>query len=305
MHSKLLGLVAASFVLGAWAADARAQYSVPSQASRSADELVIATGGSTEIVRRRAPAIPWELGASLNFITSEASLGDKELALTDIVLLRLHSRVAVGRYEVFVGTDILPKQPSYTDEHVWQGSLAGVKAGVNENISVWARGQLGPLLDKSGSWFSADAAAQYRYKLQSFLFFESALGASHTQLRFDDSVGSTYFVDEVFTTLGLAMRDDEQGKFGLWLNFDYYYPVFHRPTIDNPDPETLGVLDPQPRVNIHLGALGAITDTVSLFIDLSILDRGDLEREITTMPFLNTGFDQTQFVIGFMRHFGG
>ncbi len=305
MPRLCLGLITAAAILGALATNAEAQYSVPSQASRSADELVVATAGRTEIVRRAKPSIPWELGASLNFITSEDSLGDQPLALTDIALLRLHSRVSIGRYELFAGADVLPKQPSYTDEHVWQGALAGLKTGINKNISVWGRGQVGPLLDKAGVWFSADAAAQYRYELQDILFFESSLGASHTQLQFDSEVGSAYYLDEVFTTLGLALRDPDRGRFGVWLNFDYYFPVFHRPTVENPDSQTLGALDPQPRVNIHMGALGAITDTVSLFIDFAILDRGDLEAPRTTMPFLNTGFDQRQIVIGFMRHFGG
>lgn len=309
MHVRLLGLLAIAVLITAWANDAQAQYSVPSQASRSSDssdsvQLVSRTNESM-MIPREPPSLPWELGASLNFITSEESLGGKKLALTDVMLLRLHSMVSLGRYEIFAGTDILPKQPSYTDEHVWQGSLVGVKAHVNENISVWARGQGGPQLDKAGYWLGGDAAAQYHYKLQEFLFFESALGLAHTHLLFKEDVGRAYFIDEVFTTVGLALRDPDHGKFGVWLNFDYYYPVFGRPTNENPDPNTLGSLDPQPRVNVHLGAVGAITDNVSLFVDYSILDRGDLEEFTTTMPILNSGFDQSQIIFGFMRHFGG
>lgn len=304
MHVRLFGLLATTLILTAWASDASAQYSVPSQASRSSDEVEIAYGDSA-IVKREETSLPWEIGASLNFVTSEESLGGQELALTDVVLLRLHTMVSLGRFELFAGTDILPKQPSYTNEHVWQGSLAGIKTVINKNISVWARGQVGPQLDKAGYWLGGDAAAQYRYELQDILFFESSLGAAHTQLLFEQDVGRAYFVDEIFTTVGLALRDPDHGKFGVWLNFDYYYPVFHRPTNDKPDPQTLGSLDPQPRVNVHLGALGAITDNVSLFIDYSILDRGDLEEATTTMPILNAGFDQSQIIFGFMRHFGG
>lgn len=304
MHARLLGLLTATVIIAAWVGDAQAQYSVPSQASRSADELQIAYG-DTEIVKREQNSLPWEIGASLNFITSEESLGGEELAFTDVMLLRLHTMVSLGRFELFAGTDILPKQPSYTNEHVWQGSLAGLKTVVNENISVWARGQGGPQLDKAGYWLGGDAAAQYHYELQDVLFFESALGFAHSHLLFEEDVGRAFFVDEVFTTVGLALRDPDDGKFGVWLNFDYYYPVFHRPTNGNPDPQTLGSLDPQPRVNVHLGAVGAITDNVSLFVDYSILDRGDLEEATTTMPILNTGFDQSQIIFGFMRHFGG
>ncbi len=305
MHARL-SLLAIPLIIGAWAGDATAQYSVPSQASRSSDEVQIAYGNDTEIVKRpEQRSLPWELGASLNFITSsEESLGGRKVALTDVMLLRLHAMISLGRFELFAGSDILPKQPSYTNEHVWQGSLAGLKTVVNKNISVWARGQGGPQLDKAGFWLGGDAAAQYHYELQDVLFFESSLGFAHTHLLFKEDVSRQFFVDEVFTTVGLALRDPDRGKFGVWLNFDYYYPVFHRPTNGNPDPQTLGSLDPQPRVNMHIGAVGAITDTVSLFVDYSILDRGDLEEPTTTMPILNSGFDQRQIIFGFMRHFG-
>lgn len=305
MHAKLIGFLAASLVLGAWAATAHAQYSVPSQASRSgSDDAMEIASSPIEMVKRKPPALPWELGASLNFVTSEESLAGEKLAFTDVMLLRLHALVSLGRFDVFAGTDILPKQPSYTNEHVWQGSLAGFRTNIDKNISVWARGQGGPQLDKAGFWASADAAAQYRYELQDVLFFESSLGFAHTHLFFKEDVGRKYFLDEVFTTVGLALRDPDHGKFGVWLNFDYYYPIFSRPTNGNPDPVTLGSIDPQPRVNMHLGALGAITDNVSLFVDYSILDRGDLETANTTLPVLNTGFDQRQIIFGFMRHFG-
>ncbi len=311
MHTKLFGLIATTLILGGMATEASAQYSVPSQATRANDtsddkrrNLEIAHG-TDEIVYRESPALPWEIGASLNFVTSEESLGNQKLAFTDVMLLRLHSKIALGRFEIFAGSDILPKQPSYTNEHVWQGSLAGFRTAIDESLSVWLRAQGGPQLDKAGFWAGADMAAQYRYELQDVLFFESALGLAHTQLFFKEEVGRKYFVDEVFTTVGLAIRDPDDGEFGVWLNFDYYYPVFHRPTSENPDPETLGSLDPQPRVNMHIGALGAITDNVSLFVDYSILDRGDLETQVTTLPVLNTGFDQRQIIFGFMRHFGG
>ncbi|MCP4446145.1 MAG: hypothetical protein GY811_12485 [Myxococcales bacterium] len=305
MQARYLGIFVALILVTGSAAKASAQYSVPSQATRSSSNPIEIARGPIEAVRRKPPQLPWEIGTSLTFVTSKESLTGQELAFTDVMLLRLHAMVSLGRFEVFGGTDILPKQPSYTNEHIWQGSLAGVRTVLDKNISVWARGQGGPQLDKSGFWAGADAAAQYRYELQDVLFFETALGLSHTHLFFKEDVGREYFLDEVFTSVGLALHDPGHGKFGMWLNFDYYYPVFHRPTTGTPDPETLGALDPQPRVNMHIGALGAITENVSLFIEYSILDRGAQETETTTLPVLNTGFDQRQIIFGFMRHFGG
>lgn len=90
----------------------------------------------------------------------------------------------------------------------------------------------------------------------------------------------------------------------MWFNVEYFYPVVGGPAIDSGDP-VRGGLDPQPRVNMHLGALAAITNNVDLFLDFSILDRGDLEDGPTTLPILNGGFAQRQIVMGFMRRFGG
>lgn len=124
MQAKLVGLFCAlGFLTGA--GDAIAQYSVPSQASRSnehssEDETRNIAGGQQVSGNYIAkdPGTPWELGASLNFVTSDESLGGKKLDFTDIMLLRLHALVVLGNYELFAGSDILPKQPSYT--HVVQ-----------------------------------------------------------------------------------------------------------------------------------------------------------------------------------------
>lgn len=302
MGSKLVGLLCALATL-TFAGEARAQYSVPSQAS-SADEseLLIATGRPPPVIAKE-PSLPWEIGASLNFLTSD-NLGMERLEFTDLVLLRLHALMSLGRYDLFMGSDVLPKQPSYTNELVWQGALAGMRTTLGEKNAAWIRAQGGPQLGRDGYWFSAEAAAQYRYALQRELFFESTLGWSHSQLSFKEDVDRLFYVEEVFTTVGLALRDPRHGKFAVWLNFDYYLPVLSGPDVNNPDPLTGNALDPQPRVNFHVGALGAITKTVDLFVEYSILDRGDLENRATTLPILHRGFDQKEIIFGFMRHFG-
>lgn len=304
MLPKLVGLLCALCIL-APAGESYAQYSVPSQAS-SADEteLIIATGRPPAEVPKKK-SLPWEVGASLNFITSAASLGNKKLAFTDVMLLRLHALMSLGRYDLFMGSDVLPKQPSYTNELVWQGALAGVRTTLGDKNSAWIRGQGGPQLDRNGYWFSAEAAAQYRLALQKVLFFESSLGWSHTQLNFKNDVDRFFFLEEVFTQVGIAIRDPRKGEFAVWLTFDYYLPVLGGPDKDDPDPLSGNALDPQPRVNLHVGALGAVTRNVDLFVEYSILDRGDLEDPMTTLPILHAGFDQKQIVFGFMRHFGG
>jgi hypothetical protein len=289
-----------------WASDAWAQYSVPSQASRSNEDsvLLVQHAGYGEPIIAKDHAIPWEIGASLNFLTSEASLGDEKLAFTDVMLLRLHALVSLGDYELFVGSDLLPKQPSYTNELVWQGSLAGVRTSFGPSWSAWLRAQGGPQLAREGYWMSADAAAEHQYALQRELFVESSLGWSHSQLKFKGDVDRPFFVAEAFAKIGLALRDPRHNKFAVWLNFQYFYPILSGPDSASPDLRR-GHLAPQPRVNMHMGALGAITENVDLFVEYSILDRGDLEDAPTTLPILNGGFDQRQILFGFMRHFGG
>ncbi len=301
----ILAALLSLLVTLAFTATSHAQYSVPSQASSvDSDEILIATGIIKSAPEKKERSLPWEIGASLNFLTSAPSLGGEQLAFTDVMLLRLHALMSLGRYDLFMGGDLLPKQPSYTNELVWQGALVGMRTSLGESSAAWVRAQGGPQLGRNGYWLNAEAAAEYRYALQRELFFESSLGWSHSQLSFKEDVDRLFFVEEVFTKVGLALRDPRRGKFAVWLNFDYYLPVVSGPGPDDADPLTGASLDPQPRVNVHLGALGAITKTVDLFVEYSILDRGDLEDPTTTLPILHRGFDQKQIIFGFMRHFG-
>ena len=108
MRWKFIALVCALGTLP-FTRESQAQYSVPSQAS-SADEseLKIATG-RPPVIAKDDPSLPWEVGASLNFLTSAPSLGGEKLAFTDLMLLRLHALVSLGRYDLFMGSDVLPK----------------------------------------------------------------------------------------------------------------------------------------------------------------------------------------------------
>ncbi len=268
-----------------------AQYSIPSEAASPARSGSARQKIHKEIVREQG----WDIGASLNFLTSDESLGGEDLKFTDLVLLRVHGLISLGRrMEIFAGADFLPKQPSYTDELEWQGGLAGGRVALGEDFAVWLRASGGPQLADSGWWMAADTAAQYKLELEKVLFFEAQLGWAHTQMFFDEDPGEAVWLDEVFTQFGIALRD-KGGHFGAWINFDYYYPV-----LSNPD----ALLDPQPRVNFHLGGLVGVSETVDLFVEWSILDRGDLEDPTTILPLLRGGFDQKQLLFGFMRRFG-
>ncbi|MBT8493446.1 MAG: hypothetical protein KJO07_10350 [Deltaproteobacteria bacterium] len=279
-----------------------AQYSVPSQA---ADSGRVGTARSKIKEKLVTEDDGWEVGASLNFLTAETSLGGEDLRFTDVVLLRIHGLWAVGgSVEIFAGSDILPKQPSYTDELEWQGALAGARFALGDSFAAWVRAQGGPHLGRNGWWVGGAGAVQYKLALEDVLFFESSLGLTHTQLFYDQDSDRQYWLNQIFTQFGIAIRDPKKGQFGAWLAFDYYYPLVGEPDPSDVDTGEPTALDPQPRVNFHLGGLIGLSETVDLFIEWSILDRGDLEDAQTLLPILNGGFDQKQILFGFMRRFG-
>ncbi len=289
-----IGVVAMLLVEGV----AFAQYNVPAQASGESRRLDIADDGK-EVIVVASPdtSLGYELGASLDFLTSDPVLGPKDLRFTDVVLFRLHGLIAIGNAtEVFAGADLLPKQPSYSDELIWQGALLGVHHSFGKTFAAYARGQGGPLLDRQGYWFMGESAVQIRRDLtERVLFWESSVGGVYTHLLFDDDVaGKPFWQVELLTQTGLAIRE-RHGRFATWLNFGFHFPLVHHPD----------ALDPQVRVGVYLGMLGGITRTLDLFTEVSILDRGDLGDPSTTLPILAGGFDQKRILFGFNRRFGG
>ena len=284
---------------------ARAQYNVPSQASGEAQSLEIAGDGERGGPERPGLPIGWELGASLDFMTSDPSLGEAKLKFTDVVLFRAHGLLALGkRSELFAGVDLLPKQPSYTDEHVWQSALLGARYRINDSFSAYLRGQGGPGLGHDGYWLVGEAALQYRLDLaENTLFWESALGGTYTQLFPDEPVDRAFWQTELLARSGIAVRE-KRGFFATWLSFTFQFPLVGRPEPDAPDPGSGRALDPQTRVGVALGMVLGVSRTRDLFIEASILDRGDLEDPTTTLPILSGGFDQNRIAFGFNRRFG-
>src|SRR5579863_8632178 len=73
----------------------------------AADYLVLPEGG--------------ELTGQMKFVMADALLGGKPLAFTDLALFGLTGRWALfSKLELGATVDLLPKQPSYTEEKTWQ-----------------------------------------------------------------------------------------------------------------------------------------------------------------------------------------
>lgn len=274
---------------------ASAQYNVPAQASGDArmSKIEIASDGTPAPKLEQTP-IGYEFGAGLDFITSDPSLGDHRLKFTDVVLFRVHGLVSIGRRtEVFGGVDLLPKQPSYTDELVFQGALAGWHYRISDALAVYARGDTGPLLEKTGWWVGGESALQYRVDLADHaLFWENALGGTYTRLLTDAAMNRAW-LGELMAQSGLAVRDTKKDEFAVWMLFTYNVPLADH-----------GPIDPQNRLGMQMGLSLGVSRSLDLFLQYSILDRGDLENPRTTLPILSGGFDQKRILFGFNTRFG-
>ncbi|MDB4958546.1 MAG: hypothetical protein JWO36_6115 [Myxococcales bacterium] len=287
---------------------AHAQYNVPSQASGESRTQLIAgdTAPATSTSPSTETSVPigWELGASLDFMTADLGPGARKVKFTDVVLFRLHGLVAIGkRLELFGGADLLPKQPSYTDELIWQGALLGARFRFGDTLSGYARAELGPNLGRDGHWLVGESAVQYKRDLaEQALFWESTLGATYTQLSLAPPITKRFWQTELLAQSGLAVRD-KKGTLATWLLFTFHFPLVSRPTSANPDP-TGRSIDPQTRVDVSLGMLIGISKSLDIFAEWSILDRGDVEDPRTTLPILSGGFDQQRILFGFNRRFG-
>lgn len=295
---RILGLLA--LLLIASAGTARAQYNVPAQAT--GDTVIETTAGrnhsyeyaDVDMQLAHDPGLGWELGASLDFLTRDRLPGGEPLKLTDVVLFRVHGLVAVGRRsELFAGVDILPKQPSYTDELVWQGALLGARTTVNKWLSGYVRAQGGPGLARDGYWTMGEFALQSKIDIANrMLYWDSTLGGTYTHLFPDGDARDDIWQTELLTQTGLAFRE-RHGFFAAWLTFGFHFPLANAPEID-----------PQTRVGVQVGMLGGVTEKLDLFIEAAIFDRGDLQDPRTTLPILSGGFDQRRILIGFNRRFG-
>ena len=293
MRSPVLPLVL--LVLAA-AGTAHAQYNVPAQATGDSQRATIqlAYDTSGQVIAKTADEGGYEYGASFDFLTRPRAPGEPAYKFTDVVMVRAHGLLALGRtVELFGGVDLLPKQPSYTDELAWQGAILGVRKTLGRTWSAYARGAGGPGLGRDGYWTSGEAAAHAQVHLaEKVLFWESTLGGTYTRLLPDDSTRRDPWVSELLTSTGIALRE-KRGFFATWLTVGFAFPV-----------ASAGGLDPQTRVSMQMGVLGGVTRSLDLFMEIQILDRGDLENPATTLPILAGGFDQTRVVFGFNRRFG-
>ena len=264
-------------------------------------EVASMSGGSSST---RSYAAQWlvsggaELRADLRFLTTGAGPDGRAVRFTDIGLFGVSARAGVGHHvELVAGVDILPKQPSQSDESLLQRIALGLALGPNPRHAIRIDGAGGPMLGDLGLWGSAALSLVRRADIEKkILAYQASLVASGTSLRPDE--GDAAWFGEVIGQLELLIHTPG-GEAGAWVGTSYALPVIERGTLG-------GVaIDPQPRLDVHLGGVVALPSGWDLFAVYTVIDRGDAEVASTTVPILDGGYDQRQLLVGVTRRIGG
>ena len=294
MRSIAIGAFA---VLVSTAGAARAE---PERAPADEDlgEDVVISGGARSMANDWIiPPRGWVLGSALSYATSRGGIGDHGLAFTDVAFLRLTARgVVKGRAEFYGGIDLLPKQPSFTDEPVFEGAHAGVLVRLPHHLGFDARLDEGALENGAGIYGGARAGLVGRRIVHEILAYEGALSASWTPLRFDQ--GERAWLAEVAATGSIVFRAPE-GSAAAWVGFGFAFPIAHAGALPG-----VGALDPQVRSDVRIGAVVSLVKLWDVYAEYAVLDRGDYTAPRTMLPILDGGFDQQQLTVGIVRHFG-
>jgi len=240
-----------------------------------------------------------EVGVGLHYLTAERSLADRPIHFTDVVMASLTGRLSLrgGREEIDASAQFLPKQPSDTDELFWQGAQIGARHSLREWLTVDIDVAGGPVLDRAGYWVSPTAGATARKQLHEVLLLQGHAAVGYAPFFFDDDRGAFWLVEAL--AHGEMIIRAPRGEAGMWLGFAFAVPLAH----DGEYPG-LGAMDPQVRADVHLGGVVSIARRWDIFLEGSVIDRGDLFDPRTTLPVLSGGFDQRVLTFGLTRRFG-
>lgn len=238
-----------------------------------------------------------ELTAQLRFVTADSMAGGDALKFTDLALFGLSGSWALfERLQLGASVDLLPKQPSTSDEHVWQSVGFSAKAQVRRRLAVKLAGGGGHLLSHSGKWMQQSLTLEWKKPIHEILSFNVQGGVSALGLDAPTSMASAHLTEVgVHTT---AMFRDPYSKLGAWVGVGYAVPV----RASGSDPTTGMAIDPQPRLGFHGGGVLSLVKQWDLYLDIAIMDRGDAADPATRLPILDGGFDQTQIIFGLTRH---
>ncbi|HEY4181172.1 MAG TPA: hypothetical protein VGM90_30215 [Kofleriaceae bacterium] len=259
-----------------------------------------ADGGSSRGVGQDYVTLPagMELTGQMRFVTSDGgALGKQSLHFTDVGLFDLSARVAVRRwFELSGAVTLLPKQPAYTDEDVFQHASVGARFGIGRRLALEAGGEIGPLLGHDGTYTRQSLGIGYRKEIMEMVLYGLGASVDGVTLSAPDTKGG--FVGEVAASASVLWREPH-GICGTWMGVSYAVPVYDHGV----DPTTSVAFDAKPRLDFRLGGSVMVTDDWDLFAEFAVIDRGDLDMASTRLPIMDGGFDQKQLILGVTRHF--
>jgi hypothetical protein len=266
-------------------------------AEQEAKAEVIPVTGSPRGVAEDFLVLPdgADLGGRLRLITADDGLGAGRIKLTDLALLDLNAQWGFAHgYELDGAVSVLAKQPAGTDEPVLQGGSLAVRRDLFTRTALAVSGSIGPLAGLPGYELGAAVFVAHKHRLNQFIAFALAGGASSTFLRPAMASDRPY----LFEGAGhAAVQVAFDRIWGGWMGAGYALPALHR----GHDPVSGMALDPQPRLDLNIGTAVQLADQWDLAIDLTIIDRGDRASPATRLPILDGGFDQIQLTIGISR----
>jgi hypothetical protein len=230
-------------------------------------------------------------------VTSDPLLGGQPLRFSDLGLFTVSGRYSLfSRLELSAATTLVAKQPSYTSEKPWQSASFGLRSPIGERAALAIGGGGGHLLDHVGEWTRESMMIEMRKPIEEYLSFDMQGGIDGITLTAPNASGA--YLTEVAVQTAAHFRDP-YSYFGGWIGISYAIPVASHGV----DPTTNLALDPQPRLDFHIGGALSPVDSWDLYVDFAVIDRGDLSNPATRLPILDGGFDQRQLTFGLVRHF--
>ena len=254
--------------------------------SKASDWMIMPSGTAT-------------IGGTLQFVTAREGGGPDGLRFTDLVLTSFDARWSLEkRFEIFATTSFLPKQPSTSDELVWQSAATGARVGLGERYTLYTTVGGGPLLERRGMWGGGTLGAQVRKSLHPTLVVEGNAGGAYTALM-EKERDRPSWLGEALIRGELVFRVPS-GMMAGWLGTEFRFPVAHGSGMSDTGAPAY---DPQTRVNVNLGVVLSYIDDWDIFAKYMVVDRGDMASPATTLPILQGGFDQKHIIVGITRRY--
>jgi hypothetical protein len=298
MDMRLVRIVGALLVTLSFTPVATAsEPAVEAAAAGSADSMDQGSPRSKSESWMIPPGNTGTIGGQFAFMTASGPLtdllGGRRLEFTDVVFLRLDARYSIaGVAELIVDTTLLPKQPSYTDESVFQNAGLGFRIGLAKWLAAALRFDGGTTVDADGAWAAATAGVEARLPIDDYVKFDLGLYGQGTALFIDDEAPR---FAEVVGNAQVVFANPGDG--GLWVGTSFHFPVADEPSTSYP-------IDPHTRANFNIGGVLSFIDDWDLYAKYSFIDRGDLpEAPDTILPILDGGFDQQQLALGVVHRF--